>query len=240
MTFNHTANGGVSLWRGHPDDNAAHAWILNWLANELVGTVFRQSGSPPISNAVRGNLGESITYKLARSSTFPPPVRAFAANALRPIRDTSAIGLDIAYVAFSERPEDDILAIQEVKTTSGYHLEYADQLISDVEKLSSSNVDLNLSARVNMIANLLDFDHNAPDLAARALALGASTPQAARQVRLIPSLVHDTNCVDPIPKLNAVTTAITAFGWSRDAISVWSIALDELDARLQRLAEGSS
>jgi hypothetical protein len=226
-------------WRGDPDDGAAETWLLAWLRDELHLT-FRPPGSPAISTRIQGNLGESVTFKIGRSHDFAG-CRAFAVNALDPLQDISRSGLDMSWVHFADdNPADDIAVIQEVKTTVQNNLSLADGLLSDIEKLFGTNPAFTLPGRLTHVANVLEFEQGNKALAERVLSMLAHTPQSAKRVQVVATLVHDAEVSGSDVKLTAVLVAATGFGWSKDQLTAWSIALSDLGPRLQRLSEGGS
>ena len=50
-----------SVWEGDPDDAAAHQTILSWLQSTVTAGFL--GPTDPLSNAVKGNLGEFILTK---------------------------------------------------------------------------------------------------------------------------------------------------------------------------------
>lgn len=237
MTFSRTQSDQVVNWRGTPDDSAAEAWLLEWLRDELHLT-FRSPGSPAISNRIQGNLGESATFKIGRSQDFAG-FRAFPVNALDPLQDISRPGLDLSWVHFADDdPSDDFAVIQEVKTTVQDNLSLADDLVSDIEKLFATNPALNLPARLTHAANVLEFEQGNKALSRRVLDMLAHTPQSAKRVRVVATLVHDTDVSGSDVKLASVLVAATGLGWSEERLEAWSIALSDLSRRLQRLSQG--
>ncbi|HYD47381.1 MAG TPA: hypothetical protein VEB21_03500, partial [Terriglobales bacterium] len=59
------------------------------------------------------------------------------------------------------------------------------------------------------------------------------------KIQLYPTLVHEKQNTQPIPKLTAVKSTIVATcGWPATAVHCSSISLDQLEARLARLTWG--
>jgi len=81
----------------------------------------------------------------------------------------------------------------------------------------------------------LEYEHQQPELAARVNALQSTSPQMAKRVHCIPTLVHDLAGNDPTGRLTAIQSALASRGWQ--SIRPWSIALDDLGGRLPRIAE---
>ena len=85
---------------------------------------------------------------------------AYPANATRPFRPNSAIDFDIVWLDLADDPKDDAATLQEVKTTSGPSLGYADNLIDDYDKLFGTNPRLTLWTRLQDIKNKLEFERS--------------------------------------------------------------------------------
>ena len=111
--------GGVVLWFGDPDCQAAHNSLLAWLRRKC--SPFLPSARRD-DNILRGNLGESIGFCVAYWHGYSD-CHGFPANALRPFRPNSAIDLDIVWLRFGADASDDVATLQEVKTTSGASLQ---------------------------------------------------------------------------------------------------------------------
>jgi hypothetical protein len=230
--FNAVATGNVRLWSGDPDCQAAHEAILEWLRSRKVR--FRDTASP-VDHILRGNLGETITFFVAVHDDYEA-CHAYPANALRPFNPNSAIDFDIAWVYFGADPKDDWAALQEVKTTSGKDLSYADALIPDYEKLFGTNLRLTLQTRLQDIQGRLEYGSKRKDLGDRVFRLAGNTPQTSSRVRLLPTLVHDKAGATPDYKMLAVRETLIGMGWAD--VEAWAIGLTDLDDRLVRIATG--
>ena len=226
---------GLSQWRGNPDDDAAHSMILGWL-RRYVTTGFLDADEV-LSIQRKGNLGEFIAYRIGRTLAFPHITVAPAANAGNPLVPHSASGIDIVWLNIGDSANEDWAAIQEVKTT-GDHLSITRRLISDYDKLFGRHPYFTLQARLDELKHKLE-QFGKDDLMCRVDALGGPEPRLARAVRLIPTLVHDVNA-DSKDQMILVRQALLAKGWSTDAVTGWSIALDDLDVRLERMAKGQA
>ena len=68
--FRENADGTTSWlsWEGDPDDDAAHQTILTWLQGAVTAGFLEPT--EPLSNAVKGNLGEFIAYRIGESYVF--------------------------------------------------------------------------------------------------------------------------------------------------------------------------
>ena len=224
---------GWFLWVGDPDDNAAHGAVLAWLRES---TNNFQDQTTPLSNPVRGNLGEFIAYQIGRRHVFPFKVMAHTANAWAPLSEISGSGLDILWIDLSGAPSQDSVAVQEVKTTGTNSLSIADGLISDYEKLFGQNLKLTLRTRLISHKNRLEQEGRG-SLAPRLTELGGVGPDQSPGVRLLPTLVHDSS-LDSSAKMAAVRQAILGMGWPASAVQGWSIQLDNIELRLTRISRG--
>lgn len=225
---------GWAAWHGDPDDDAAHQAILGWLYT-AVNDVFLDPQAT-LSNRVKGNLGEFIAYSIGKSYVFTNVMIADAANAWDPLADISRPDIDIVWLYFGPSQNDDWAAIQEVKTTGQHSLQVADGLISDYGKLFGENLRVTLRTRLGALrTKLAQRGHS--HLAPRLTALGGPSPDEARGIRLLPTLVHDA-AYNSSGKMSAVRQALIGNGWSTDVVVCWSIALGNLDRRLFAIAKG--
>ena len=228
--------GGLAAWRGDPGDDDAHRVILQWLANS-VGSVFL-GGNEPFTNAVKGNLGEFIAYQVGKNYAFVNGEIAHSANATEPLSPISRSRLDVVWMYFGDHPSGDWAAIQEVKTTGQASLGLADDLISDYNKLFGDDNRVRLRARLIGLMNVLD-ELGLGHLSHRLTALGGSGPDSTVGIKLLPTLLHDSG-IGSSAKMLAIRQAIMGQGWSSHAVECWSIGLDQIDQRLERLARGQS
>src|ERR1035441_8723590 len=134
VLLNRTTKGGIILWGGS-DPNCLtlykhlQAFLISHQASLLpAGSV--------LSKQQKGNLGEFIAFRLGHENDFSDPAhRLVANNAYDPLSGISISGLDLAYVYFDPNdPSSDLLYIQEVKTTGGGNLSYANNLVADYQK----------------------------------------------------------------------------------------------------------
>src|SRR5262245_6177558 len=147
MAFKKEVSGGVAIWVGTPDCQAAHDSVLDWLS-QYCGP-FRQTASES-DDILRGNLGESISFCVGFWNGFDKH-SCFSANAHRPFNSNSTIDFDLAWVHFGRNPSHDTLFLQEVKTTSGLDLAYARRVLDDYQKLFDTNPRLTLTSRAQNI-----------------------------------------------------------------------------------------
>ena len=225
---------GWSAWKGDPDDDAAHQTILAWL-QRAVTTGFLNP-TDPLSNAVKGNLGEFIAYQIGEGYVFTNVEIAHAANAWDPLSRISRPDVDIVWLYFDSNESNDWAALQEVKTTGDASLSLAEGLIVDYEKLFGENPRLTLQTRLGALKNKLD-QQGQGHLSPRITALGGPAPNRSHGIRIIPTLLHDS-AYDSATKMAVVRQALIGQGWSTTVIDCWSIALGDLDNRLARLARG--
>lgn len=233
--FKGTNNSGIVLYRGDLTCDDAHAALLDALIK--MGTPFL-GGTQTISLSQQGNLGEFITLHVARTGPLLNTEK-FAHNAIQPLAAISGAGIDLMYVYFDPLSEaGDLLYIQEVKTTLQNNLNLFGRLVDDTEKLFSVDINLTLQSRIQFLANSFEIERNSDAHAERVIRLGAKAPKECKRVRLIPTGVHDAKVTDPVQKMLAVRSSITAFGWDSNAIEPWAIALTDLEDRLLRLSRG--
>jgi len=230
-----TSASGIDLWVGDPSCQAAHEALLATLST--LGNFI-----PPteeLGTRRQGNLGEFISLQVALSSQLPHS-RVFGSSAFDPLQNISSAGLDISYAYFDDHDEkNDLLYVQEVKTTGDISLSYANALIKDYEKLFGEDANLTLQTRTQAMAFRLETSEQRPDLATRLRRLAATQPLTCQHVRLIPTIVHELIGADPHKKLLAITSAIGALGWPKEQINGWSIGFQDLISRLDRLARGN-
>ena len=189
-----------------------------------------------LSSRVKGNLGEFIAYRIGKNYVFANVKIAPTANASDPLSDFSRPGVDIMWLYFGATEADDWAAVQEVKTTGEPSLRIADDLITDDDELFGENVRFTLQTRLGALKNKLD-EYGLTSFSPRVTTLGGPEPPLARGIRLVPTLLHDA-ADDSLAKMDAVCQAIIGRGWSTSAVGCWSIALDNIDDRLIRLARG--
>jgi len=225
---------GLLAWQGDPDDAAAHQTILAWLQSTVTSGFLKPS--QPLPNAVKGNLGEFIAYRIGESYVFTNVAIADTANAFDPLSHISRPDVDIVWLHFGSDETDDWAALQEVKTTGSASLQLADSLIDDYEKLFGENLRLTLQTRLGALKNKLE-QRGQIHLSPRITSLGGPSPDRARGIRLVPTLLHDA-AYDPSIKMAVVRQALIGRGWTTDAVTCWSVALDDLNNRLIRLARG--
>jgi hypothetical protein len=204
----------------------------------------RQLGTPfigpteTISLSQRGNLGEFISLHIAKAGAFKT-MEKFARNALQPLSGISGDGIDLTYVYFDRlSAANDLLYIQEVKTTGANNLAYLNRLENDYQKLFSTNINLTLQTRIQYLSNAFEVERNNDAYAERVQYLGAKAPKECSRVRLIPTGVHQLGAGNPIQKMLAIRSAIAAFGWDQAAINPWAVGLSDLEDRLLRIARG--
>lgn len=234
--FRQSANSttGWLEWEGDPHDVAAHQAILGWLQRGVTAGFLMPSDY--VSNIVKGNLGEFIAYRIGESYVFANVKIAHAANAWDPLSQISRPDVDIVWLYFGNSETDDWAAFQEVKTTGHGSLTLANDLIADYRKLFGENLRVTLQTRLGALKNKLE-QQGQGNLSSRVTALGGPSPVRALGIRLIPTLLHDS-AHNSSAKMAAVRQALIGQGWSSDVVECWSIVLDDLDNRLNRLARG--
>ena len=136
-------------WEPDPSANAAHATILGWLMGSVPSAFL--TATEPVSNSVKGNLGEFIAYRIGSSFIFTNQIIADTANAADPLSRISRPDIDIVWLYFGKSASDDWAALQEVKTTGQSSLALADDLITDYDKLFGENLRLTLQTRLSVL-----------------------------------------------------------------------------------------
>ena len=128
--------------------------------------------------------------------------------------------------------------MQEVKVPGGIDLSYADNLTADYRKLFDDDPRFTLNTRIQGLAFKLEVGDKRVDLANRLRSLATTEAETSTQVKLLPTIVHEKVGADPVTKLLAIKTAISALGWSASQIRPRSIAFQDLIPRLTRMARG--
>lgn len=234
FVYTHPQQGGLTAWRADPDEESAHSVLLQWLAS-TVGSIFLPE-TEPLTNAIKGNLGEFIGYQIGKNYAFVNGEIAHSANASAPLSRISRSGLDVVWMYFGANPSDDWAAVQEVKTTGQGSLGLADELIDDYAKLYGTDHRVRLEPRLYSLMSVLrelGLDHLTP----RLTALGGPGPNSTTGIYLLPTLVHDSSN-ESSTKMLAVRQTILGQGWSPRVVNCWSIGLNQIDDRLERLARG--
>jgi len=225
----------VILFSGAPDDDTAHRWLLHQLDSLLAPTYI----TGPLTSPVKGNLGEGITFCIGDTFDFAG-MRSAGANLKSCTAAISKPDIDIVWIHFSHDPSEDRLWLQEVKTTGAANLSYADELITDYDKLFDAEPRLTLQARLGGIAT--DFRFLAHDLDATErilnLAEESLSPGQCTRISLVPTIVHQRPDAEANVKLLAVRTTLISRGWGGNRVTPWSIRFGQLNDRLERLSHG--
>jgi hypothetical protein len=227
---------GCNLWLGDPDCDAAHQVILDWLGKRVARFL---TGEESVISSVKGNIGEAIAFVVGQEHKFAMEDFPFPANAFHPLRRISQSDIDIVWIHFGQTRNDDLLFLQEVKTTSLPNLKLADGLVVDYEKLFGTNVEFTLHTRLSSIKNILEYQHKKPELCQRVTYLAGKSPQTSPKVSLLPTLVHERTNASPVTKMLAVREMLIGRGWDSKGIELWAIGLSNLEDRLIRLALGA-
>jgi hypothetical protein len=239
--FARTSLGGVVTWKGHPGCQNAHDAMLDWL-KDTVDHFLSPREATTGGNILRGNLGESIAFCVSYwhdCNSF----KAHAVNAWRPLNSQSLQDIDIVWICFARNPKDDYAIVQEVKTTSGASLAYANALIADYDKLYGTNLDLTLRSRFKPLKKDFLFKiggKEGKNLSDRLIALVGGGPSSSPQIKLRPTLVHELVGTHPQGKMTAIRNTLIGKGWTAASIEAWAIGLTDLDKRLHRLATGKN
>lgn len=233
--FTSVEDSSVLLWTGKPNCDAAHSEVLAFL-NSHCQPFPTTVGAK--DNILRGNLGETIVFCLGKSQQFGSNnCLGHFANALRPFSGKSNPELDLLWVHFGNCSKDDWAVLQEVKTTSADSIAYANNLVSDYDKLFGTNPRLTLQTRFQDFKNRLEFEQNRPaHILQRANQLLGVSPVACPRIRLLPTVVHDSVATDVVDTMLLVRESLTGKNWAD--VEPWAIGLSSLDDRLVRLARG--
>ena len=152
---------GIDLWAGDPSCQHAHEALLAVLSK--IGNFI--GATEVLGHRRQGNLGEFISLQVAANGALDYS-KAYAQNAFDPLQNISRAGLDITYLYFEPiEVGEDLIYIQEVKTTGGLPLSYADGLTEDYEKLFGEDPDFTLNTRVQGLAMMLEVGEHRIDLA---------------------------------------------------------------------------
>lgn len=229
-----SAGRAIQIVRGEPDCEA----FFNWIQAELVAAT--KHWPPPITKLTtgrRGNLGEYLSYKVARISGLYGKSKGYTIaimGALTPLQDGAPTGLDttIVHLDPSGDTSKDCLFIMEVKTTGKLELSYAGALVKDYDKLlGKSKVAGSLGQRMNWLQAYLSEVHEFSDEHLERVGnLFQPKAEDCTGVRLLPTLVHDRQSGNKaaIAALDKVAEDIEALGWRKDNIETWSIAINRL------------
>jgi len=235
--FAKSNNTGVIIWVGNPDCQAAHVAVLGWLKVHCKRFI---TVSGTLSEAIKGNLGEAISFYVGSTFDFLQFL-PFPANAFSPLGSISRPDIDIVWIFLGKRPSDDFAILHEVKTTtSSSSLDYANNLINDYDKLFGTSVTLTLHTRLQGIKNEVEYKLGKPQLCPRISGLAGKSPQSSPKIRLLPTLVHDLAAGSPVKKMVAIRSTLIGRGWSAGSVDPWAIGLSQLESRLKRLARGQN
>ena len=227
---------GVVVWTGNPDCQSAHDWLLAWLQARK----FPFLAQPPSESNTRiqGNVAETLSMCLALNFRRPTKL-CFPANAQHPFSNISRPDIDLLWIGFGTLPSDDYVVVQEIKSTGGDNLNYADTLLTDYDKLFARDPQFTLQTRLQAIQTELEMQNAPYDLLARIAKIAGTSPQTSGNgVRLIPTLVHDLNSISPTPKMLGISATLTGRGWNN--VEPWAIGMTDLLARFRRLATGAN
>lgn len=191
----------------------------------------------PTNTRLQGNLGECIAFCCAQFAWTPLP-HCIAANAFRTLADTSRTGIDLLWVGFGQQAEEDFVIHQEVKTTTLMDLSYASALIDDYQKSFGANPNLTLNTHLHEIKSKLQYEWGRPEFVGRINALQAASPRQADRLTVVPTLVHDLNAEDPVPKLAGIEAELMAQGWKK--VEAWAIGFDAISNHLKKMAEDTA
>jgi len=229
----------IQCFRGNPDCAAFYAWMLAELERML------SRWQPPagaLTEGQRGNVGEFLSYVVARNSGLQGPgFTAALAGALAPLQSGTVTGLDITIVHLAPDGDTtkDRLYILEVKTTGQVVLNYAYELVKDYGKLlDTTRPSTSLGSRMSWLKAKLMMEHEFPDaLLDRVEDLYRPIPSDCTRMTLLPTLVSNLGSGNPVFTLDDVAQRIEALGWPAASIEPWSIALTRLNECIEHLVQ---
>jgi hypothetical protein len=138
--FKKVTDQGIDFWTGDSTCQMAHDALLQTL--QQIGYFI--GPHEPLGTRRQGNLGEFIAFHAALSDKLPYSL-SMGASGMDPLQNVAAPGLDITYLYFdTHNPSNDLIYIQEVKTTGQVSLAYANNLVSDHDKLFGGDPALTL------------------------------------------------------------------------------------------------
>jgi hypothetical protein len=251
MTFKKSptkSTGGrlIQLVRGDPDC----ATFYQWIHSEL--TKVTTNWPPKITTLTtgrRGNLGEFLSYKVARRSSLYGKSKGYTIaimGALTPLQDGAPTGLDTTILHLDPNGDTskDRLYIMEVKTTGAIKLTYASALVGDYEKLlGKTKVAGSLGQRMNWLqAYLMEVHEFLPAELDRVGDLFQPKAEDCTGITLLPTLIHDRSSGDSaaVTTLDKVVEKIEGLGWRKDCIESWSIAITGLEKCFVHLSNNES
>ena len=231
---------GCQIWVPDPDQSTAHALLLTALATTVDGNFLPQGST--LNQPQFGNLGEFLALYVGDSCAGLSTYACHPINGGEPLKRVSDSGVDLMWFHFAADPEDDLIILQEVKSTRRNDLSLADRLIDDYQKLFSTDPAVILSSRIGSLKLLLRVTLRRPELVARCHRFVGIEPAECSDLRLTPTLVFDSSEAThgaAARKLNSVRTTICGDGWLETQIHPWGICLEALEAEFEALAQGN-
>lgn len=239
MSLKSTSNGLAKAFSGDPGCEEAYQWVLGLL--RMLNPQWLPLITPHLPNGVKGNMGEFVAFHLSQhdgingAGYYP-----ILAGPVRPLVDAPDQGLDICFVYLDPAGniENDRLYIQEVKTTGNSDLVYANNLLSDYEKLLGSTGNLNLEARILAIKARLMYERGlSKDEIERVELL--THPEASKciKVRLLPTLIHEAVGADPVAKMTYLKAKLLAMGWLDGSVEPRSLGFSKLNEGFLKLSK---
>ena len=237
--FVSSAHNGVIIWRGNPNCQAAHQAILQWLTAHCTPFLPSPPTGGPNLNVLNGNLGETMTLCVGLWRPQPHS-HLVAANAFTPFSGISKPELDILWLWFGATEAEDAAYLQEVKTTTNPALHYANELVTDYDKLFGTDLSLTLHTRLQHIKNKLQYEWRLPSAyVSRVNKLAGISPNTSPKIRLVPTLVHEAQGANPLSRMSAIRGTLIGKGWPSTSVEAHAIGLTDLANRLLRLAVGA-
>lgn len=223
---------GIVLWTGDPDCETARKAVRAKLESN---SAYLLKTSDELTQIRAGNLGEYISFLIGKDFDFSH-YQPVPANALNPLGPISKADLDIVWCYFGASDTEDLILLQEVKTTYSSDLEIRSKLITDYKKLFDTDPSQQLATRLMCLKNHFQYVLDQKHYLKRIDKLQASTPAACQQIKIVPTLVHERIDAKPVEKLIAVRSSLIGLGWNEKSIIPWSISFEDFENRLIQIA----
>jgi hypothetical protein len=237
--FRRTDGGECVHWTCHPDAEVAHQGLLARLRT-IIGEFLRPGTA--LGSRRFGNLGQFVALFIGeRCGGLPDHQPDPFTSALSPLSDISHDGIDIIWLLLRDDPRGDAAVLQEVKTTGAERLDIAYDLAGDYEKLFGTDPQLTWKQRVSHLKAYFLVARKEPRLAARLNKFLGVTPSNCNGVRVLPTLVYDSRrCHWSVAeqRLLAVRTSVIGLGWDSSQVLSWTVGIDNLESRFERLSQG--
>lgn len=224
---------------GNPDCAAFYSWALAKL--NVILSRWHKAYNGPMTTGLQGNLGEFLSYYVAREELRGDGYTGLAIGANSPLNIGAPPGLDatIVYLSPDGDASKDRLFVMEMKTTVANNLAYANNLVGDCHKLlDDTRPSTSLSNRMSWLKGILSDSHGFSDAQLDRVE-DLYRPAAAEcvKIKLMPTLVHDLRFGDPVVTLDGVARRIELLGWLPTSVEPWSVSMTRLSECLSHLRQ---